>query len=109
MIDRLFTWPCRNPAAKRSPAPVRSTIFKFLLTPHSIISSPLIAIAPFSPLVIIISLWSSFENLITSLKFLASINDVISCSLAKLCPIYFLPIVKNEVYVYLHKLDQKGT
>ena len=27
--DRLFTWPCKKPAAKRSPAPVKSTILRF--------------------------------------------------------------------------------
>ena len=45
-------------AANKSPAPVRSTIFRFLLTPHSTIFSPLIAIAPFSPLVITINFYS---------------------------------------------------
>ena len=51
--------------------------------PHSTTSSPLIATAPLSPLVTTINLLSFFEKLITSLKFFASINEIISCSFAK--------------------------
>ena len=76
-------YPCKNPAAKRSPAPVRSRILRFFCILHSKISSPLIATAPFSPLVMIINLLSCFEKAITSLKFSALINEVISCYLAK--------------------------
>ena len=41
--------PCRNPAANKSPAPVRSTIFKSGLLLHSVTLEPLIATLPFSP------------------------------------------------------------
>ena len=59
--------PCRNPAANKSPAPVRSTTLRFLLAEHSTTSSPLIANAPLSPRVITIN-FLIFENSITSLK-----------------------------------------
>ena len=36
--DKLFIRPCKYPAANKSPAPVKSTIFKFFLTLHSTIS-----------------------------------------------------------------------
>ena len=54
--------PCKYPAANKSPAPVKSTIFKFFLASYSNISWFLIAIAPFDPLVITRFLLSSFEN-----------------------------------------------
>ena len=54
--DILFTCPCKKPAAKRSPAPVKSAILSPCLIPHSTTSSPLIATAPFSPLVTTINL-----------------------------------------------------
>ena len=63
----LFTCPCKKPAAKRSPAPVKSTILSPSLIPHSTTSSPLIATAPFSPLVSTIILPRDFEKFITSL------------------------------------------
>mgnify|MGYP003320439962 CR=1 FL=1 len=52
VVEKLFIKPCKKPAANKSPAPVRSTILRFSLTPFSTTSSPLINIAPFSPLVI---------------------------------------------------------
>ena len=57
--------PCKNPAATTSPAPGSTTMLIFFLTPHSTTSSPFIAIAPFSPLVITKSFLSFFEKLIT--------------------------------------------
>ena len=60
--DILLTYPCKKPAAKRSPAPVKSTILRPCLTPHSATSSPLIATAPFSPLVNTIILPKDFED-----------------------------------------------
>ena len=84
-------YPCKNPAAKRSPAPVRSTIFKFFCIPLSITSSPLIATAPFSPLVITTNLSSFFEKFITSSKFFALINeDDVSSDAIKKSEIIFL-------------------
>ena len=68
--DILFTCPCKKPPAKRSPAPVKSTIFKPSFTPHSTTSSPLIATAPFSPRVTTIIFSRDLENVITSSKFL---------------------------------------
>jgi hypothetical protein len=65
-IDNLLMYPCKNPAAKRSPAPVRSIILRFFCISLSKISSPLIAIAPFSPLVTTTNLLSCFEKFITS-------------------------------------------
>ena len=44
--DKLFIYPCKNPAANKSPAPVRSVIFKFFFASHSVIWLFLIAIAP---------------------------------------------------------------
>ena len=48
----LLVYPCKNPAAKRSPAPVRSTIFKFVFACVSNTSSPSKAIEPLSERVI---------------------------------------------------------
>jgi len=55
LSDKLFTRPCKNPAAKRSPAPVKSIIFKFFWISHLTTSFLLIAILPFSPRVKTIS------------------------------------------------------
>ena len=109
LVDNLLIYPCKNPAAKRSPAPVRSIIFRFCCAALSIISLPLIATAPFSPLVITSNLLSCFEKFITSSKFFASINELISCSLANVMSNLFLTKFKNEVYVYLHKKGQRVT
>ena len=73
----------------------KKIIFKFFCISFSKTSSPLIATAPFSPLVTIISLLSCFEKFITSLKFFASIKDVISCSLAKVISSLFLTKFKK--------------
>ena len=59
----LFIYPCKKPAAKRSPAPVKSIIFRPCFIPHSTTSSPLIATAPFSPLVKTIILPRDLEKL----------------------------------------------
>jgi hypothetical protein len=50
-MDKFIIFPCKNPDANKSPAPVRSTMFKFSFILVSTISSPSIATAPFSPLV----------------------------------------------------------
>ena len=66
MVDNLFTTPCKYPAANKSPAPVKSFIFKFFLASHSITSFCLTLMAPFSPLVITTFLLISLQNDITS-------------------------------------------
>jgi len=67
-------YPCKNPAAKRSPAPVKSTILRLFWTSLSTTSLLLIATAPFSPLVITTNLLSCFEKFMTSSKFFASLE-----------------------------------
>ena len=62
--DILLTCPCKKPAAKRSPAPVKSTILRPSFIPHSTTSSPLMATAPFSPLVKTIILPRDLEKFI---------------------------------------------
>ena len=88
-------YPCKKPAAKRSPAPVRSIIFRSFCIPLLTTSSPLTATAPFSPLVTTINLLSCLENSITSLKFFALINELIYCSLAKVISSLFLTKFKK--------------
>ena len=34
-VDNLLIYPCRNPAANKSPAPVRSKIFKIFIVYHT--------------------------------------------------------------------------
>ena len=58
-------------------------------------SLPLIATAPFSPLVITINLLSFFEKLITSSKLFVPIRDKISCSFAKVISNLFLTKFKK--------------
>ena len=94
-IDSLLIYPCKNPAANKSPAPVRSTILRLFCIVFSITSSPLIATEPFYPLVIITNLLSCFANFIISSKFFASINEVISCSLANVISSLFLTKFKK--------------
>ena len=59
-IDNLLIYPCKNPAANRSPAPVRSIILRFFCISLSTTSSPLTATAPFSPLVTTTNLFKLF-------------------------------------------------
>ena len=96
---------CKKPAAKRSPAPVKSTILRPSFIPHSTTSFPFTATAPFSPLVKTIILPKDFEKLITSSKDFASINEIISCSFAKVISNLFLTNSKNGVCVDQHKTD----
>ena len=44
--------PCKKPAANKSPAPVKSRIFRFFLLWHSIIPSLVTATLPLAPRVI---------------------------------------------------------
>ena len=59
-FSKLFKFPCKKPAANKSPAPVKSTMLRFFSAGHSAISPLAKAIAPFSPLVITKCLFKFF-------------------------------------------------
>ena len=94
-IGKLLMIPWRYPAANKSPAPVKSLILRFFWASQSISSLFSIDIAPFSPLVITTFFLICFEKVTVSSKELASINDVISCSFAKMISSLFLANYKK--------------
>ena len=63
---KLDKYPCRYPAANKSPAPVRSTISKFELAEHSQISFLFTDIAPLLPRVIIVIFSISLQKYMAS-------------------------------------------
>ena len=110
LSDKLFTRPCKNPDAKRSPAPVKSIIFKFFWISHSTTSFLLIAILPFSPLVRTINFPRFFVNEIVREKILLNYKKEIPYSVEVLTEEFKEDetIIRIRSVIMVERDSQKG-